>query len=79
MNALANVAHEIDLIREKWGDHDYGDPVMLAVLVEEVGEVARHLQPDSPTAPDALRIELVQVAAVAARWADMIGRRECIT
>ena len=50
------------------------DAEWLAVLTEEVGECARAIQDEGD---DALRIELAQVAAVAARWHASIphGRR----
>ena len=57
-----------------WG---YGDcssaalptPVKIAVLTEEVGEVARAaLEHDT----DGLRLELVQVAAVAVAWLEAL-------
>lgn len=43
----------------------------LAILTEEVGEVARDLL-DGPT--DNLRTELVQVAAVAVAWVEALDR-----
>jgi hypothetical protein len=62
------------------------DLARLAVLVEEMGEVARefndtrhHARGPSGAMPgvnlDRLRNELVQLAATAAAWADNIGRR----
>lgn len=69
------IAVELERIRARWGDHDYGDLVMLAVLVEEVGEVARHLQPGSTGTAHEIRSELIQVAAVAQRWAALIDHR----
>ncbi len=50
-------------------DDDYQDSVFLAVLVEEVGEVAQAMLEDEPKQ---LRTELVQVAAVCIR---MLERR----
>lgn len=44
--------------------------VALAVLTEEVGEVARALL--DCESPERLRAELVQVAAVAVAWAEAI-------
>ena len=52
-----------------WGDcsHPIGEPVKLAVLLEEVGEVALNvLEKESP------RDELVQVAAVTVAWLEGI-------
>lgn len=52
------------------------NPVKLTVLVEEVGEVAQDVlntlhDPPGYTSP-ALRAELVQVAAVAVAWLEMM-------
>ena len=75
----------LDLIREErakqdavWGEsHDPGNSVMLAVLTEEVGEVAKALIDRWPMPCDVaeLRAELVQVAAVAVRWLEVLGGR----
>lgn len=62
--------------RAKWGavhawgsgdcsSPDVAEPVKLAVLTEEVGEVARAMLDGRPAE---LRRELVQVAAVAVAW-----------
>ncbi|GGM65765.1 hypothetical protein GCM10012275_40470 [Longimycelium tulufanense] len=48
-----------------------GDFARLSMLAEEVGDVARQLGPHA-TDPDALRPELIQVAAVALAWADRL-------
>lgn len=45
----------------------------LAVLVEEVGEVARAI---CERDPEAMREELVQVAAVAVAWVEALSRVE---
>lgn len=60
---------------QKWGkrnEHDGdADLVLNAVLTEEVGEVAQAvLRVDV----DNLREELVQVAAVAVRWLEILPR-----
>ncbi len=44
----------------------------LQILVEEVGEVARAMQEN----PDRMYEELIQVAAVAIRWANMVRNGE---
>lgn len=65
---------------EKWsGPHDWGKgdcsspyvsrPVKVAVLTEEVGEVARAMLDGDG---EGLRRELVQVAAVAVAWLEMM-------
>lgn len=62
----------------KWsGPHDWGagdcsspevpEPVKMAVLAEEVGEVARAMLDGKP---EDLRRELIQVAAVAVAWVE---------
>lgn len=59
-----------------WGCCDPTAPegIKLAVLTEEVGEVARAiLENDDPTH---LREELIQVAAVAVAWAESIPTGE---
>ena len=59
----------------RWGvDHRPDDLTMLAVLMEETGEVARALVDRWPEKPDhrALVAELVQVAAVAVHWLEML-------
>lgn len=47
------------------------DSAALAVLVEEVGEVARALLSETP---DRVREELVQVAAVAVAWIEALDQ-----
>lgn len=58
---------ELARAREKHPDEEgvLTDAECLAVLIEEVGECARAIQDESD---DALRAELAQVAAMAARW-----------
>jgi NTP pyrophosphatase (non-canonical NTP hydrolase) len=58
---------------EKWGKRDHHDFVWNAILNEEVGEVAHELL--NP-APYRLRKEIVQVAAVAVAWIEMILNQE---
>lgn len=74
--ALAEVSVERELQSVKWsaphgwGEGDCSSPlvdpmVKLAVLTEEVGEVARALLERDP---EGLKVELTQVAAVAVAW-----------
>ncbi len=76
----AAIASERSRQAAKWGgDHGWGsgdcssgrvpEPVKVAVLTEEVGEVARAML-DGDRA--ALRTELVQVAAVAYAWLEAL-------
>lgn len=66
--ARAHAKHGDDSIEGIDGD----DPRWLAILMEEVGEVAHEQTYD---ATGSLRAELVQVAAVAAAWVDAIDGR----
>jgi hypothetical protein len=64
---------------DRWGaEHDPGDGFLLAVLVEELGEVARELNEPwpAPAIGRLLRSELVQVAAVAVAWLETLERRQ---
>jgi len=72
----------LDLVREerarqnvKWrrAPGEWFDPeaLKLAVLIEEVGEVGIELQPGGTN--EQLKAELVQVAAVAVAWAEMLS------
>lgn len=59
---------------DEWsGSRERGHLEKLPILMEEVGEVANALTYDGPRDSAAvLRDELIQVAAVAAAWADSI-------
>lgn len=79
--AIAMIVEERKSQDQKWGNYQQ-HPVRewLAVLLEELGEVAQRINDDtyqgsskvdyfsSPQAARALRDEIVQVAAVAAAW-----------
>lgn len=61
---LADVAHEVHRARTKFP----GNRLLLAALMEEVGELARaYLQREGP---DRVRKEAIQVACVALRIAE---------
>jgi NTP pyrophosphatase (non-canonical NTP hydrolase) len=72
----AHTKHDVNggsMERKNWDD-----PIWLAVLVEEVGEVARHRceAARGKTAPlGDLREELIQVLAMTAAWVDAIDLR----
>lgn len=51
-----------------------GSPAWLAILMEEVGEVAHALTYDSGASVTDLRSELVDVLAVASAWLDALDR-----
>ena len=82
---LAGVLTDVALERQaqdlKWGERYLQPGAWLAVLMEEVGEVATEtLNPGRIVVPEgqphrtALYLELVQVAAVAVVWAEQIRR-----
>ncbi len=56
---------------EKWGVQNHNDLKWLAILMEEVGEVAKDMLKYGGD-----RRELVQVAAVAVAWMEAIDRRQ---
>ena len=82
-SVYTEIAAERERAHDKHGDssmrsHDHLDPLRLAVLMEEVGEVARvmnevrHGNSTRCIGYVELRKELIQVAAMAAEWADGI-------
>lgn len=69
--ALGAVAEERRRQDRKWGPSDHRPPPTLAVLIEEVGEVAKAQMEETDAE---LRAELVQVAAVAVAMIEGIDR-----
>ena len=80
ISALIAVARERNRQEELWaGPHDHGkgscasdevpEPIKAAVLLEEVGEVARALLEGDR---EGLATELIQVAAVAVAWREAL-------
>ena len=69
--ALGEIVNERKHQDEKWGESNHDDLLWCAILMEEIGEVAKRLV-ENPS-PDELDFdhEIVQVAAVAMAW------REC--
>ena len=72
MEVLEEVMEERNRQDELWGEQNHDDGIWLAILVEEVGEVANDINERSKK----LREELIQVAAVAVSWVESIDRRE---
>ena len=66
-NALEAVAKERQRQDSKWGEQSHSPELWLAILVEEVGEVAKEVAESQakPLDVGAYRTELIQVAAVA--------------
>ena len=56
----------------KWGEQNHDDDRWLAILTEELGEIARALNEHDD---ENRNEELVQVAAVCVAWLEAIGRR----
>lgn len=79
-DALVDMAAEAQRAYDKHGELNTmdaptrDDGFRLAILVEEVGEVAKELTYDHQDEgqPDRLRQELIQVGAMAATWAAML-------
>lgn len=74
------VMHSIDQERKrqdtKWGEQNHSDEIWLAILMEEIGEVAKAmLAGQDAHDPDAIKQELVQVAAVSVAWLECMKRR----
>lgn len=76
--AIHDERHRAHMLWSPTGDsmevlpHD--SPRRLPILVEEVGEVAKALNEDAPMKE--LRMELIQVAAMAAAWIAALDRME---
>ncbi len=74
--ALIDVENEMQRQDDKWGPQDHPDIVWLAVLTEEVGEVAKEILERRSGGGFDLRKELVQVAAVSVQWLMAMERAE---
>jgi NTP pyrophosphatase (non-canonical NTP hydrolase) len=81
-SVIESVQNEMCMQEAKWGkntDRVYQlDALWLVVLAEEVGEAAQEVCKGWDERPDeeALRTELIQVAAVALSWCEAIDARE---
>lgn len=83
-DALRRIFQERNLQTEKWGDQsDHTDLLWLAILTEELGEVAKALQtPNSDgqyTATYSMYVELTQCAAVCLAWMEAIQYRKVVS
>lgn len=72
---LHDIEDEVLRSWQKHGDHamispDLPDIERLTILGEEFGEVCKEMNYDTRGGPAALRKELIQLAAMAACWAD---------
>jgi len=78
MRVMREIQEERQRQDEKWGEQNHDDTWWLAILMEEVGELAQAMLHSSFGGPHAgtERTELTQVAAVAVQWLEAMGRRE---
>ncbi len=60
---------------QKWGEQNHDDHKWLAILVEEIGEVAKGLL-ENPSKVIWTESEITQVAAVCMAWLECIERRK---
>ena len=77
-DVLGSVLSERMSQDQKWGEQNHDDLYWLAILTEEVGEVAQEIitpKQDGCFPEDRVVKELIQVAAVAVAWVEAIGRR----
>lgn len=66
---------------EKWGEQNHEPPVWMAILMEEVGELAQAVLADKFGKDDhsshsgPMRAEAIQIAAVATAFVEYLDRR----
>ena len=74
---FGKIATERARQNEKWGEQNHDDYRWLAILTEEIGELAQAALHDEfgGRAAGTLEDELIQVAAVAVQWLECIERR----
>ena len=75
-SAIENISIERDTQDEKWGDQNHNNYRWLAILSEEIGELAKEINEDDETSASLARIqeELCQVATVAVAWMECLMR-----
>lgn len=74
--AVVDIAIERARQDQKWGIQNHGDQFWLAILVEEIGEVAQAIcqSTDEGGDPSRIRKEIIESAAVAIAWLECIAR-----
>ena len=70
---LDQIAKERERQDIKWGQQNHENGYWLAILMEEVGEVAKAIVEGS--GPSTVRTELIHVAAVCVSWLECMDRR----
>jgi NTP pyrophosphatase (non-canonical NTP hydrolase) len=75
-NAIKDVVEERKRQEAKWGEQNHAPIYYLAILTEEVGEFAKECLTDhfGKTRTENLRVEAVQVAAVALAIIECLDR-----
>lgn len=74
---ISDIKEERSYQNEKWDSQpDFDDATWVAILTEEVGEVAQALLDARYVGDDIFHLykELIQVAAVATAWAQKVGK-----
>lgn len=85
-DTLEAIYRESLLQDEKWGLQDHEPEIWLAILVEEVGELAQAMLADrfdkghdvkmNDSHSDSMETEAIQIGAVAGQFVDAVIRRE---
>jgi len=77
-NVLNLIRAERERQNKKWGEQNHDDYRWLAILTEEVGELAQAILHDEFGGSHAgtAKTELVHVAAVAVQWLECMERRQ---
>ncbi len=83
LKVLNQIAHEREAQNRKWGEQNHEPTHWLAILLEEVGEVAKDVVEYKAVKServqrnhlDNARIELIQVAAVAVAMIESLDRK----
>lgn len=80
VDVLSEVAFERGAQDMKWGEQNHDDGMWMKIIVEELGEAAKEsLESEGWKRDEAnarLRMEVMQVAAVAVAWIEAIDRRK---
>jgi NTP pyrophosphatase (non-canonical NTP hydrolase) len=76
INKRMQIFERISIERERQDElHEFPQSIRLAVLMEEVGEIAKELQEkDEYKNVINLYVELIQTAAVCVRWIEELGK-----
>jgi NTP pyrophosphatase (non-canonical NTP hydrolase) len=61
---------------KKWGEQNHTDERWLTIATEELGEIANAILKPSPTDPDNIKKEIIQLAAVCVAWLEAKWREE---